>query len=106
MQSVLSVAERPNVPFEALLAYAAKSYRVPVSDIQVLLVEDGYGTHTHDEKCQWGHLDEDAALRNERHPSCYRDLNNSDWIVHLQYNERGHQSVFGVYKGEFVCWMD
>jgi hypothetical protein len=95
-QTFTPVENRLDVPFDAIKAYAAESYKVDISDIQVLSVENGYGVHKCTERC----------LGRESVFGCMLHHNDSDWIVTVQYDEKGHQAVYGVLRGEFSLWMD
>lgn len=90
MQQLADIKQRKDVPFDAIKRRASVDYGVPIESIHIVSVEDGYGLHIHDDKCD---------------PQCFREHDNSDWIVTVVYDGY-HEAVYGVLNGEFELWLD
>ena len=71
--------------------FAAEDYGVPLEGVAIVEDVPGYGIHEHGVDC---------ASR------CMRQLDNSDSIVTVRYNDRGHLATYGVLGDRFTLWMD
>lgn len=94
-----------------------------VTNVRVYKIEEGYGVHVHDDPadqsgCLWREKYDRDTLRyvmvprlNER--ECLRWCEDSDWVVHLEYEDkRGQtwQAVYGVKRHgdvqQISLWAD
>jgi hypothetical protein len=94
VQTVKPIADRADIPFDAIKRQAAKDYGVPIDDLQVS-VQEGHGIHSH------GNGNDCRLFGGE----CYSRHNNSDWIVTVVYDGY-HEAVYGVLNGAYSLWMD
>lgn len=77
--------------------------------LKVLEVKEGYGTHLHDNECEYGKNDPRVFRDTHKRP-CTMHYEDSDWIVTLSYrpvnSDKEHWAQFGVVNGRYNLWAD